>query len=103
MFKRAIDVRVIQLRHDAVFEFVAESGQANGFVGHFRFGDFASLTKSHDARHVERTGTHAAFVTAAVNYTGQFHSRIFSADVQCTDAFRPVKFMCRNGHDVDVH
>ena len=62
-----------------------------------------ALPKSHDARNVQRSRTHAALVAAAIDDGGNLHPRILAPHIQRADAFGAIHLVRRDRHDVDVH
>ena len=63
--------------------------------------DGASLAQAHDARHVQRTGSHAALVAAAIHLRGQLHARIAAPHVQRAGALGSIDLVRRDGEQVD--
>src|SRR5262249_20015406 len=69
---------------------------------HFSFCEFASLSKTDDASHVQRSTSHAAFVTAAVHHWNQNHAWILPSDVQPSNALRTVDLVSRERSQIDI-
>ena len=72
------------------------------FRSHFVLAKFAGFAESDDAGNVERAGTHAALVAAAVNLSGKLHARILAANVQRADALGAVNLVAGDRHQVDA-
>src|ERR1700730_1202730 len=102
MLERAVDEDFIELGFEALFKAVAKSTQPNRFFFHFLLAKLTSLTEAHDARHVERAGTHAALVAAAIDDSGELNAGIAAANVQRADALGAVNLVAADGQHVDV-
>src|SRR5262249_18833576 len=99
---RAVYVDLVQPAHDAVFQAVAKSSQMSAFLGHFFTGDFTRLAKADNSGNVQRAGTHAAFVAAAIDDSGDLHARVLPTNVEGADVLGGINLVRRDRHQVDV-
>ena len=78
------------------------AAQPLGFFRHLLLHDFAGFAEADDAGHVQRAGTHAALVAAAVDDGGKLHARVAAADVQRADTLGAVNLVGADGQQVDI-
>src|SRR5580704_3685837 len=102
MLERAVDEDFVELGFEALLEAVAKAAQPNGFFLHLLLAKLTSLTEADDAGDVERAGTHAALVAAAIDDGGKLNARIAAANVKRADALGAVNFVAADGQHVDV-
>src|SRR4029077_6264878 len=99
---RAVDENFVQLGFQALSETLAQAEQTRRFFRHFFLRDFAGFAEADDAGDVQRAGTHAALVAAAVDNGGKLHAGIAPANVQSANTLRTVNFVAADGQHVDV-
>ena len=73
-----------------------------GLFGHPLIGDLARLAESDDAGNIQRSGTHAALVAAAVDLRDQLHARVLAANVKRADSLGTVKLVGGDRGQVNV-
>src|SRR5260370_187321 len=99
---RDINAFLRQFRVRGSGEGIGEGWRARTFVRHLFLCDFAGLAEANDVGHVQRAGTHAALVTAAINDGGKLHARIAAADVQSADPLGSINLVSADGQQVDI-
>src|SRR5690242_1847866 len=102
MLKRTVDIDLIELGLQALFETVAKGRQPGTLLLHLLMTKFAGFAKADNTRHVEGTGTHTALVTSAIDDGRELHAGIATTDVESTDAFGPVNLVSADRQEVDV-
>ena len=102
MLHRAVNKGFIEARHDGFLQAIAQPTQLFTFSRHFLLTKLTSFAQADDSRNVERTGTHAAFVAAAVNDGGKLDARILAANVEGADALGAIDLVTGDGHQVDA-
>src|SRR5579864_784644 len=102
MLEGAVDEDFVELGFQALFQAIPESAQANGFFFHFLLAKLAGFAEADDAGHVERAGTHAAFVAAAIDDGGELHARVAATNIQRANALGTVNFVAADGQQVNI-
>src|ERR1700751_3321264 len=102
MLHRAVNKGFIEPRHDGFLQAIAQPTQLFTFSRHFLLTKLTSFAQADDSRNVERTGTHAAFVAAAVNDGGKLGARIVAANVEGADALGAIDLVAGDGPQVDA-
>src|SRR4249920_2411118 len=102
MRERAVDEDFIELGFETLFEAVAKAAQPNGFFLHLLMTELAGFAEADDAGHVERSGTHAALVAAAIDDGRKLNARIAPANIQRADALGAINLVAADGQHVDV-
>ena len=81
---------------------IAKPAQIRRFGVHLFTRNLAGFAQSHDAGHIQRAGTHAALVAAAINLRCNLHARIAPAHIQRAHALRSVNLVTGKRQHVDV-
>ena len=95
----AVDAHVGNRRRQAADEPIAQESHPRRVLRQALFRQFNRLAQADDARQILRACAMPAFLRAAMNQRVDFHAL---ADVQRTDALRPVELVCREGDHVRV-
>jgi hypothetical protein len=90
---RTVDVNLVQLGFQALAQTFAQPQKLLGFLRHFLLTKLRGLAESHDAGHIQRAGTHAALVPAAINDGRKLHARIATPHIQCANALGAIKLV----------
>ena len=83
----------IEAGFELALQLVAQVAQALRLFRHLALADCAGFAEADDSGDVQRAGTHAALVSAAIHLRGDLYARIFAPHIECADALRPVHFM----------
>src|SRR5271166_6410904 len=102
MLHRSVDIDLIKLAHDGVFQAITKPRHLLRLFSHFLIGDLAGLAKTYDSGHVQRSGAHATLVAAAVDLRDKLHARVLAANVECAHTLRTVKLVGRDRCKVDI-
>src|SRR5580704_2876134 len=102
VLNRAVDVDLIELGFQTLFQAVAQSAEPRTLCLHFLLTEFTGFAQADDARHVERPGTHAALVAAAIDDGRELHARVAAANIQRANALGTVNFVAADGQQVDI-
>src|SRR5262249_40856032 len=97
MFHRAVDEDLVELRFKPFPEPFAQAKKSCTLLRHILLRHLASLAQTNDAGHVQRAGTHAALMAAAVNNCGKLNARIAAPHVERANALRTVNFVRTDG------
>src|SRR6185369_960652 len=98
----AVDVNLIQLRHDLLAEAIAHRLHLLHFVRQFQAGDFARCAESDDSWHVQRAGAHAALMSATIDLGDELDTRVATTNVESADALRSVNLVSGDRSEVNV-
>ena len=74
--------------------------KASVFFIHFKAGQTISFTHTHDLVRGQGTGTHSAFMTAAVNLCFKTNAR-FASDIKRADSLRTIDLVTRHTHQIN--
>src|SRR5277367_6820471 len=102
MLQRAVDENLIKLGFEALFKAITQPAESNSLVLHFLLAEFTGFAEADDARHIERAGTHTAFVAAAINDGRELHAWVATANVQRANTFWAVNLVAADGQHVNV-
>src|SRR5579871_2584246 len=96
----AVEVSLRELIHDALTEPLAKLEGSLDFARHFLASQLARFAKPHNQRHGKSSGSHAAFVTSAIDLRFESHSRVLLANVKCTHSFRSINLVSTQTEEV---
>ena len=102
MLRVAVQLQVVEMREEIVLQLHAQPSGAETLLRHLGPRQFGCLAESDDARDVERSRSHAALVTAAVDDGGDAHAGL-ATDPESADALRPVHLVGADGDRVHLH
>src|SRR5690606_4313140 len=95
----AVQIHFFHIFH-AVPQTVTERAQARHLGFHLFFRNAVSFAHAHDLVNRQRTGTHAALMTATVHL--RFNADTWlTTNVQRANAFRAIDFVAGEGHQTD--
>src|SRR6185437_4930494 len=90
MLHVAVDLGVVERGLQLLAQIVAELDLALALGRHLLAAELARLAETDDAWNIQRARAHTALMAATVLLLGDLHARVAAANVERTDALRPV-------------
>src|SRR5262249_2645190 len=88
--RMAVLVDLVELLEEPLAQSLAHLDDAPRFGFHLRAAQLAGFAETYDAGDVERSGTHATLVPAAIHHRGQAYAWTLGAHIQSAAAFGSV-------------
>ena len=99
----AVDVDLVEFAFERGAQFFAQPEHFGGFLCQVFARNLCRFAKADDAGHIQRSGSHAALMSAAIDDRRQQDARIAAPDIQSAHALRAVHFVSGQRSDVHIH